>query len=304
MYLLRIQFSITDIVVLQVMAIILGFVIHFALVNRRKFQNMVEESKRRSSLTGSGGKYSDDGLKPIVTEKKKELPKGISIPLPVFRTIKNLVPLKEKETVLPEGLHDLKQTIRNQQKVLDQLLHRVDKLDMQKEEATVKAMSVLEQKEAELQKAKHQLSAAQKVAGRVTEVYQEFDQLQQKMSDLEENANKANELAMELDDVQQAYAQLRKDFARKQERIQEVVEENEQLHQRLSDTEDKLTEANLQRQQLAKKVQLLESINTELQQMSDANKKLKNEIRRIAELESMLSMVSDERDLLLKKRLS
>jgi hypothetical protein len=38
--------------------------------------------------------------------------------------------------------------------------------------------------------------------------------------------------------------------------------------------------------------------------MSDANKKLKNEIRRIAELESMLSMVSDERDLLLKKRLS
>jgi chromosome segregation ATPase len=304
MYLLRIQFSITDIVVLQVMAIILGFVIHFALVNRRKFQHMIEENTRRNSLTGSGGKYSDDGLKPIVTEKKKELPTGISIPLPVFRTIKNLVPQKEKEAVLPEGLHDLKQTIRQQQKVLDQLLHRVDKLDMQKEEATVKAMSVLEQKEAELQKAKHQLSAAQKVAGRVTEVYEEFDQLQQKMADLEENANKANELAMELDDVQQAYAQLRKDFARKQERIQEVVEENEQLHQRLSETEDKLTEANLQRQQLAKKVQLLESINTELQQMSDANKKLKNEIRRIAELESMLSMVSDERDLLLKKRLS
>jgi DNA repair ATPase RecN len=75
--------------------------------------------------------------------------------------------------------------------VLDQLLHRVDKLDMQKEEASVKAMSVLEQKEAELQKAKHQLSAAQKVAGRVTEVYEEFDQLQQKMADLEENANKA-----------------------------------------------------------------------------------------------------------------
>jgi hypothetical protein len=38
--------------------------------------------------------------------------------------------------------------------------------------------------------------------------------------------------------------------------------------------------------------------------MSEANKKLKNEIRRIAELESMLSMVSDERDLLLKKRIS
>ena len=304
MYLLRIQFSITDIVVLQVMAIVLGFVIHFALVNRRKFQNMVEESKRRSSLTGSGGKYSDDGLKPILAEKKKELPAGISIPIPVFRTIKSLVPVRDKEAVLPGGLHDLKQTIRQQQKVLDQLLQRVDRMDAQKEDASFKTTTVLEQKEAELQKAKHQLQAAQKVAGRVTEVYEEFDQLQQKMADLEENASKAAELAMELDDVQQAYAQLRKDFARKQERLQEVVAENEHLHQRLSETEDKLTEANLQRQQLAKKVQLLESINTELHQMSEANKKLKNEIRRIAELESMLSMVSDERDLLLKKRIS
>jgi hypothetical protein len=31
---------------------------------------------------------------------------------------------------------------------------------------------------------------------------------------------------------------------------------------------------------------------------------MKAELRRIAELESMLSLVSDERDLLLKKRLS
>jgi chromosome segregation ATPase len=265
---------------------------------------MVEESIRRNSLTGSGGKYSDDGLKPILVERKKELPAGISIPIPVFRTLKNLVPVREKEPLLHGGFNDLKQTIRQQQKVLDQLLQRVDQMDAQKEDVSFKTTTVLEQKEAELQKTKHQLQAAQKVAGRVTEVYEEFDHLQQKMADLEENASRATELAMELDEVQQAYTQLRKDLARKQERLQEVVAENEHLHQRLSETEDKLTEANLQRQQLAKKVQLLESINTELQQMSDANKKLKNELRRIAELESMLSMVSDERDLLLKKRLS
>ena len=51
-----------------------------------------------------------------------------------------------------------------------------------------------------------------------------------------------------------------------------------------------------------KKVQFLESINTEFQQVTDANKKLQNELRRIGELESMLSMMADERDNLLQRK--
>src|SRR5438045_2696691 len=109
---------------------------------------------------------------------------------------------------------------------------------------------------------------------------------------------------MELDDVQQAYLQTKKDLMRTQEKLHTAVEETSQLHQQLADTEDKLSEANLQRQQLQKKMQLLENLNTELQHISDANQKMKNELRRVAELESLLSLVSDERDLLLKKRLS
>lgn len=124
------------------------------------------------------------------------------------------------------------------------------------------------------------------------------------MAELEECAGRANELAMERDDVQQAYAQLKKETTRTQEKLHTAVGENSQLHQQLADTEDKLNEAALQRQQLQKRVQLLENLNTELQQISDANQKMKNELRRIAELESLLSLVSDERDLLLKKRLS
>jgi chromosome segregation ATPase len=307
MYLLRIQLSITDIIVLQLLAIVLGFVVHFVLVNRRKLQNMVEESKRRSSLTGSGGRYPEETLKPKWEEKKKLFPNTLPIPFSSIKIGKAAAQQPTDVTVQPDLLQDLKQSIRQQQKTLDQLLTRVDKLDAQETELTVKttvSSRALEEKESELQKTKQQLSAAQKVAGRVTEVYEEFDLLQQKMAELEESASKASELAMELDDVQQAYMQLKKESLRKQEKLQIATEENSQLHQRLADTEDKLSEANLQRQQLQKKVQLLENMNTELQQMSDANKKMKNELRRIAELESLLSLVSDERDLLLKKRLS
>ena len=308
MHVLQIQLRISDIIVLLLMATVLGFVVQFVLVNRRRLQAMIEESKKQNSLTGSGGRYPEDMPKTKwVTPRKAALAET-----PRFATASRSYQSEAITTaVVPDVVQDLKQTIRQQQKTLDQLLHRVDKLDALEEKelgkptttATV-AVQVLEEKEAELQKTKHQLSAAQKVAGRVTQVYEEFDLLQQKMAELEESANKAADLAMELDDVQQAYDQVKKDLDRKQEKLHEAVTENGQLHQQLAETEDKLNETNLQRQQLQKKVQLLENINTELLQLSEANKKMKNELRRIAELESMLSLVSDERDLLLKKRLS
>ena len=80
-----------------------------------------------------------------------------------------------------------------------------------------------------------------------------------------------------------------------------MISENQRLHTALSTTEDKLAEANIQRQQLQKKVQFLQDINNDLQHVSESNQRLQNELRRIGELESMLSMIAEERDRLLKK---
>ena len=91
---------------------------------------------------------------------------------------------------------------------------------------------------------------------------------------------------------------------KKEEKIRELSVENGRLHEQLNTTEDKLSEANLQRQQLLKKVQFLEEVNNDIQQMSDTNRKLKNELRRVGELESMLNLITEERDALLKRRIS
>lgn len=306
MYALQIQFSITDIIVLQIIAMALGFVIHFALMHRRKLQAMVEETKKQSSLTGTGGRYAEEpSLKPKWIPTKKIPHMSVAAPVAIAKSYKTAG--AEDVAVMPDVLHDLKQSIRQQQKTLNHLLARVDKLDAQEDveaAATTAATRALEEKEAEVQRLKQQLSASQKIAGRVTEMYREFDGLQQRIAELEESAGKATELALELDDMEQAYEQAKKESARAQEKLQAAVEEASQLHQQLAETEDKLTEANQQRQQLQKRVQLLENLNAELQQVSDANLKMKNELRRIAELESLLSLVSDERDLLLKKRIS
>ena len=68
------------------------------------------------------------------------------------------------------------------------------------------------------------------------------------------------------------------------------------MYHLLNETEDKLSEANLQRQQLQKKVQFLQDMNDDMSNISETNKRLQNELRRIGELESMLGMMEEERN--------
>ena len=142
------------------------------------------------------------------------------------------------------------------------------------------------------------------MAAKIEEVYQEFDLLQAKMATLEKQANRANNLALELEDTRQSYEQVHKDLQRKTEKLEEAFLENQRLQQQLNMLEDKLAESNLLRQQLQKKVLFLQDLNTDLQTVSDTNKKLQTELRRMGELESMLDMIAEERDYLLKKQVS
>ena len=75
-----------------------------------------------------------------------------------------------------------------------------------------------------------------------------------------------------------------------------LVSENRQLQADLAQMEEKLIEANFQRQQMQKKVSYLEEINRDMQVVSDSQKKLEGQLKRIGELESMLNIVSEERD--------
>ena len=81
-----------------------------------------------------------------------------------------------------------------------------------------------------------------------------------------------------------------------------LVVENQNLQLLLSDLEDKLREANFHRQQLQKRATYLEELNSDLQVVSDTNKKLESQLRRVGELESMLNMVAEERDQLARNK--
>ena len=140
------------------------------------------------------------------------------------------------------------------------------------------------------------------MADKVEEVYKEFDILQNKMNVLEKQASRANGLAIELEDTRHSYEAVHKELIRKQEKLEEIMEDNQRMRQQMNELEDKLADANLQRQQLHKKVQFLTDLNSDLQSISDTNKKLQTELRRIGELESMLNMMAEERDFLLRNK--
>lgn len=316
MTLVAFNLTLFEIVILQIGAIILGVTIYFFIVSKKALSETLRKSKSQLNLPSknkAGGRQVTqqpdevlDNLKHQIAQLKKSTTTANAArfqPVP-----------PQQETIDHSSINSLKDSVLRQQETLNVLLNKIDdmegevndKADLKNENEALqqqieKLELKLEAKESEIKKLKQQEAVAQQMASRIDEVYKEFEALQSKISSLEKSASKANSLALELDDIKQSYDQLHKDIIRKQEKLEEAIAENQRLHSTLSVTEDKLTEANLQRQQLHKKVLFLQDMNNDMQYMSESNSKLQTELRRIGELESMLSMIAEERDRLVSK---
>jgi chromosome segregation ATPase len=206
-----------------------------------------------------------------------------------------------------EDIRDLKSQLKQQQQELARAMQQISLLSQQgasnekKEAAAAESRemanlkTLLDRKEAELQRLKSQDMYTQKLHERLEEVQTEFEHLQEKMMEMEQQAWQAAELNIQLEHAGQSQLQAEKMLLKKEERLRELAMENQQLRDSFSELEDKLSEANMQRQQLLKKVQLLEGLNTDMMQIAEANRKLKTEMARMSELESMLQLMTESR---------
>jgi chromosome segregation ATPase len=318
MFLLAFNLTLLEIIILQIGAIVLGIAIYFFWSSHKALSETLKQSKSKLHITsvpkkpllqrtGFGNSTLEDIEQRAAQLKNKPMPeapvKKVSAPVrPVPETVDNIT------------ITALKDTLGKQQQALNTLLTKIDLLDtpsgnskeLEEEieflERKIEKLELqLDTKEGEIKRIKQQEAVAQQMASRIDEVYKDFDALQQKMVLMEKQAGRANALALELEDAHQTSEQIQKELARKQEKLEEMIADNQRLHATLSTTEDKLAEANLQRQQLQKKVQFLQEVNNDMQHVSESNQKLQNELRRIGELESMLSMIAEERDRLLNK---
>jgi chromosome segregation ATPase len=308
---IAINLTLIEFIVLPLAAIIFGVTLYFFLKSRKSLQETLRATRKLTPIKTKEEKQTDYKRSSMV-ELEEQLARRryeASVPKQAKSETHFKKPVKEEHTV-----QDLKNTIAQQQRLLDSYLEKVEELENEgKEELNTKVAelenqvdelySVIETKDEELKQLQLETSAAQRMAARIEEVYKEFEQLQLKMSALEKQASRANNLAIELEDTKYAYEQVHKELLRKQDKLEEVMEENQHRRREMNELEDKLSEANLQRQQLQKKVLFLTDLNNDMQSIADTNKKLQTELRRIGELESMLNMMAEERDFLLRKKM-
>ena len=213
-----------------------------------------------------------------------------------------------------EQLSQAQNSLVEQNQMITQLLGNIEvikeKEEMQREvlrsneelSAQVGNMRTqLTEKEKEINNIRQKELLTNEMKSMLDNTYHEFNTLQGKIHKLESQLSTSRMINMEYEDMKEAHARMSRDFEEHKIKVNALTNENQQLQTQLADAEDKFREANFQRQQLQKRTAYLEELNRDLQVVSDTNKKLESQLRRVGELESMLNVVSEERDLLMRK---
>lgn len=328
--------TIIEIIVLMLGAVILGITIHFIIASRRSFKNQptAETQKLGKSLEEWKLRYFNDTevkdkelthLRKQLTEteenlhiyqieadelrkRNKELKADLEkIPSPVAPVEKtdymtqlrhaqtSLLEHNEKINQLLEQIDLVKETEEKQQEILkynEELTHQVDDLK-----------SALSQKEKEINTNRQKENLTREMTSMLDSAYSEFNVVQEKMRKLESQLNTSKMVSMDYESIKEAHSKLSRDYDENKLKLNAATHENQQLQSRLEDLEDNLRDTNFQKLQLQKRVGYLEELNNDLQAVSDANKKLEGQLKRIGELESMLNVIAEERDELARKQI-
>jgi DNA repair exonuclease SbcCD ATPase subunit len=326
----KLSIGLTEIIVFQLVSLVLGFAIHFYLTQKKIMPSATsepavlaaepiggldewrlkfyEEKDLREQLKREleDSKEKQEMLEIEVEDLKEEIAR-LEAALPEEKEEEET----EEQQVGPTFMAQLKSAQDNlhvQNQYIGKLLQQVDTLkeseqkysEVQQLNETLgaqlrEARRSLMDKEAELKQLRQQQLLNNEVKGRLERAYEEFGVLQDRLQKIE-SATAPQHKGFEYEELQQAYFKITREFDELKMKQVNMLEEHQRLARLLADTEDKLRESNFQRQQLLKKVGYLEELNTDLQQVSEHNKKLDIQLKRISEIENLLARLSSEKD--------
>jgi chromosome segregation ATPase len=334
----QLSLTIIEIIVLMLGAIILGITIHFFITSRKslkdsmadvagsKLSRELDDWKRRffnevelkdnkieqlqKSLTDAEENCTIFSIEAEeVRKQNKKLQQELEL-------IKNQLPQASGDK--PGYLDQLRQaqsSLLEHNEKINQLLEQID-IVKETEEKQQEVLKYNDELNEEIELLKHKLAQKENEINAIRQkenltsemnsmldiAYNEFGVLQEKIQKLETQVNTSKKINLEYEDLKEGYYRISQDYEAQKHKYNHLVSENRQLQADLAETEDKLKEANFQRQQLQKKVAYLEELNNDMQLVADANKKLEGQLKRIGELESMLNVLAEERDQLAKKQ--
>lgn len=315
----QVYIGVPEIVISLLGALALGFAIHFFITHRKSmppsaseppvlaessfaetdewrmkyYEERDQREKLQQELEHAGGE--EEILQIEVEELKKEI---------VILREKVIEPVQQEESSedFLGQLKEMQESMVDHSKHVAHLLEQIAimKDAEQKQLDTLKAnevltsqlrelQKVLSDKEGEIRQNYHQQLLSLELKERLDRAYEEFNLLQEKLKKVESNLLQPHPHTFEYDEMQQNFFKLTRDYDELRLKHLSMMEENQRISRLLSDTEEKLRESNFQRQQLQKKAGFLEELNQNLQQVSEHNKKLEGQLKRIEEIESLLA---------------
>ena len=151
---------------------------------------------------------------------------------------------------------------------------------------------LLSEKDGEISYLRHQQKLAEEMSLRLDNAYEEYHHLQEKLEKLQSYLTQPFKRGADYEELQGNYYKLGKEHDELKLRQISLREENQRLSRILSDTEEKLKEANFQRLQFQKRTVFLEELNHDLQEISEHNKKIEGQLRRVSDMEALLAKVT------------
>jgi Tfp pilus assembly protein PilO len=151
---------------------------------------------------------------------------------------------------------------------------------------------LLVEKENEISYLRHQQKLAEEMSLRLDKAYEEYNSLQEKLQKLQGYLTQPYKKSADYEELKESYFKLGKEHDEMKLRHISLREENQRLARILSDTEEKLKEANFQRQQFQKRSVFLEELNHDLQEISEHNKKIESQLRRVSDMETLLAKIT------------
>ncbi len=150
----------------------------------------------------------------------------------------------------------------------------------------------LAEKDAEISRIMQEQRLVLEMNERMDKAYADFTQMQEKLRKLEQYLDQPHSKRIEYEQLQESYFKLSREFDEVKGKQMALFDENQRLSRILADTDDKLKEANFQRQLYQKKMLFFEELNRDIQDATEQQKKVESQLRRISEMESFLSRSS------------
>jgi len=332
----QLSLSLIEIIVLMLGAISVGITIHFFIVSRRSLNASIDETpggKLSKEISEWKLKYFNDieqrdneliHLQKRVADAEEnstinsieadELRIQNKKLMSEIESLQSRIPTGEKPDYI-EQLRQAQSSLLEHNEKISELLGQVDfvKEAEKKQQEMLKTndelsgqivtlKSMLAQKEKEVSNIRQKEQLATEMTTLLDNAHQEFNALQEKIQKLESQVIVSKTTNLQYEEIKEGYFKVSRDFEEHKLKFNVMVSENRQLKANLSETEEKLIEANFQRQQLQKKAAFLEGLNNDMQAVADAQKKLEGQLKRIGELENMLHIVSEEKNELSKRK--